>query len=1836
MILHRKMHSNRNSIGPTGTKLSSKPSPSSAATAPPPPPLPLPPPASSSAAVATAVSTTSTTSLNKNISNQNQIVSDDKTKNKTKVSTITITKTRPDRETQDASIRTATLKEAINTNTSTVSVTKAIKSKSPKLNKNRKSNKETKVESAYANILSDFCPNETDIISPITDDKQSRRSLRHRKNSNESTTVDMTNGSSICIDVTETRSIQKVPKKRDFSSLQLQRKDSQTESSEPDVYIVDKDKETTAKSTSTATINSAESTKDDVEDLRKILLADWSDDDETPPDAIVVEDSIVINEPNTNTVVAATSTPVVSASSLLTGRIRNIPKKDRRDVVLQDFNSDISLIEGNNKVGESGKSMAVDLDSSNSSVVEIIEDDQSTAPIITINDDEEDVDVTKTQNDHNTVVVCESRDLDSAVGLSNQKSNSAATSCSTLSCFDFQEEEDEQESTAPTISHFKKKYLSGEKLQNLSSSIDDAEDESLAKNRVELAESDQKLTAEIESLLAQTQPAVTDLLNANSLEESISVKDLPIKERGKRIFKSRNKSRIEERTTTDATTATVPVVDDDLKTSEHNKSNESSQLETIINKENETSESIQNENNEIMLEVDENLTFKNNAIEITNEEISYNTSTDEPYLHNEPANENKENEDISKCDNNSTKQTEKSQLDKEKMIDCEEKLMEKEFTTEEIVKAVPEEETQIVDMSEKLMSEITTNETADEANEDSEINIPKEYSAVHREDDEEEVRIDKHLNIVTENNLIEDVELDPNEKVETIKITESLDELKETEQENKSHNEVETIETDNIDNLLTEESNTELIRNNNTTPTGNEEITTELKTAEEENNDISENENSNNVYKIRVKSSEKLFEPTFDLAPEKVQETVSVTEVSNVDTRLITTTPTDENSSMGASDTGAEFGSPTSMLSEERLPAFRFESNQTPQQEIDAAAENELHIAVENPKQTAHEEINHNAKTNLKELFNDVSLNSVNYPEISLCSLNPLIQRRFSMILHSSYSDANPIKRPRLSVDDSKIKNNMERPAGRNSPSPLLQFRSELNNRPKSRHMKITPRRNVSELFKTKTNVNGNDINETTNCVSSKENSSEKIQETEKESSCEKLTEISEENYNSENRTENVKEKTATIETVIETSEQKVIPTDDNVASEEKQINENSTGNEVNQQQDNVKEDIVYKENNVAIEVEATEALNEESQSNKAVDLQDNCLESKVSADDLPSEIIISKENQNNVESNSHVANISSNISEIDLIEADLKEKDYGADDVHEPHNNESQEEDLDQVVNSKVSLNENSHITVNNIESKVSNIPTPNVVSSLDKVETAFSPDVPPPTPQEREIVIECENANQTLTDQQQLQEKCEEKVDAISRPTTPTVNNQLNEGNIQPETPNATNLVEKVEGKSLALDMVKSLNEDSDKELVDEYETKVPSTSQQHSENKVIRNEHADALVSSSPQKNDCDERHEHADVLISSPQQKDNCDENETRLLNSSTPQIKDFIIECEPQTPQGIIECDHNIPTQITPEKEIIIESDMTSVIPEKDIIIEETIQIEEKESLIEREFKEIPKDQSVQQETQTTTLQTDADKAAEEFLIEFDNIVNHSHSVEEDTPNNSIEEAINAEDLISNIIEEVHEDHQLKQDTPGDKSPAPLQYEANTTYTVLAPKTSFNQIFKESFTKQSTPAKRRQTICFEISDTKEGVACKKQALDFESILPVNRTLKRTAERKLTLPAIETRPSNSKQQHGIFALNHNQLTLNKKLIPTTKRKLSIEDNITSFIIERPKQQLQQPSQHSNSGPPPLQRIRSLSRQGHTNATTNEDTIAEPPPLQSHDNLYQELFHPVGLIN
>ncbi|XP_037930900.1 uncharacterized protein LOC119665736 [Teleopsis dalmanni] len=399
----------------------------------------------------------------------------------------------------------------------------------------------------------------------------------------------------------------RLPKKKEFACLATSKRPlrSSPNISSNDLSLqetrknktVDTELEVIEHSNSYQTLSSAINTttttvsKHSPEEIRKRLLADWSDeekdDDEvsTSKNLLVrsitndeikknkldeipfnINDIDVISKSKNSSTITDTSKPQIL------NRIRNIPKKDRRDIVLKEFNEPTISY---SPLSTSTTLPIVNIDSASSNscssdsvvVVGVLSDTNS---VKTIN-----VEQTSIQGEGTNIketnmspvkTTIEGNTDQKSIILNSEKSDaleSKETACdgsnaedipsTTLSCFDFQEEEEENYNDMLTsMTNFKKKYLSPDKIQsscieNKSSKAEILTNSTEAKE--ELDQKDELLSAEIESLLAQTITTVSDvrMLEGNTnTKDNVFVKGLPIKERGKRIFKSRNRSGLDE------------------------------------------------------------------------------------------------------------------------------------------------------------------------------------------------------------------------------------------------------------------------------------------------------------------------------------------------------------------------------------------------------------------------------------------------------------------------------------------------------------------------------------------------------------------------------------------------------------------------------------------------------------------------------------------------------------------------------------------------------------------------------------------------------------------------------------------------------------------------------------------------------------------------------------------------------------------------------------------------------------------------------------------------------------------------------------------------------------------------------------------------------------------------------------------------------------------------------------------------------------------------------------------------------------------------------------------
>ncbi|XP_059621591.1 nascent polypeptide-associated complex subunit alpha, muscle-specific form-like [Phlebotomus argentipes] len=279
------------------------------------------------------------------------------------------------------------------------------------------------------------------------------------------------------------------------------------------------------------------------------LLADWSEDEEPEESsesnlsqAKEVEDSKEEKIENPPDAIQVNTVPVVEQKKEEVKtpiKYRNIPKKDRRDIVL-----------------ESGELMEVNRPSI--SVPAIIpdpvpqkpkEDVKTPAPEVEVVADtskrrssRRKAKVSITSDEEGKLAaenqVASSKENDKEPLVSDTENNSLQSPPKSISCFDFQEEEDDM--IVDSISKHRQKKLnagelsgSGKKTREPSREVDEAQDE--------------KLNSDIESLLKATiipqipdTPATPKTKEGGELSREIA---LPPKERGKRIFKSKNRSK---------------------------------------------------------------------------------------------------------------------------------------------------------------------------------------------------------------------------------------------------------------------------------------------------------------------------------------------------------------------------------------------------------------------------------------------------------------------------------------------------------------------------------------------------------------------------------------------------------------------------------------------------------------------------------------------------------------------------------------------------------------------------------------------------------------------------------------------------------------------------------------------------------------------------------------------------------------------------------------------------------------------------------------------------------------------------------------------------------------------------------------------------------------------------------------------------------------------------------------------------------------------------------------------------------------------------------------------
>ncbi|XP_058975079.1 uncharacterized protein LOC101894243 [Musca domestica] len=911
MILHRKSHSNRNSGGIGGTMASPH-------------------------------------------QNKTNIIDTNTKANKISVLKPSLLSTTTTTATSSTSIKMTAASKTLKTTLPVVAAAPRVKSNNDKVV--NESFDSTKVLPALRSaatttttiLISDTSSSELDVSS--IDGTLARRSRRHTRTSASKTpppavvaantpativTHNVLNGSKTTIKpadfLEQTKPIKKIPKKRDFASLHLQDAIENAVVLEQEIPLaadIIADAATSDKTSATAT-------KGNAEEIRNMLLADWSDEDETPDLEIGDDKREKSTKKDTKcatdstVATATTSTPDMRGKTQNTSRIRNIPKKDRRNVILDDFNNDLSVIE---PVASSSEINLADSSNSSSTaeVVEIVEQEQpegETEAIITINDDDdgdekeaalqEGMDKCKptNQDKHSPQNVVTSRHSD----LENHEPNDKSLTTSVLSCFDFQDDDEDEDIDAATnvvntsVAHFKKKYLCNEKsLQPITTkdggdnNMDSSHDKQQQQQHEERAKQDQDLAAEIESLLEQTQPpAAADLIISRkaSFEEGIAVKDLPIKERSKRIFKSRNRSRVvESKSSTESRTNSLST--DESLTKDNSSTVAAAIMEDITPKKplvEDKSTRISSEQDkgygqqhngknskpcESMVGEANNETTPENLIEAA----TIQTLTKLAWIEeNETDDFNSEEMDVEKTHLNPGNKTRNNSLI------CLE---------DDIVAIIKQEKVNAEETAQKIT---TAQET-------------EERSPKGGDEDEDEVC----ENQISDNTPVTNQEIEvEHERAQGAPVIED-EVLKETQIEEEAL--VADKPIDKVQEVDLKQTILDTVVNEN----------------EEEHDEAIEEHLDTQITEIPVTTEESEITtenaaetPGITMAEKKEHFTSDVDQLLTEDLpqqrQAVNTSPLDENSSLCASDTGAEFGSPASMLSEERLPAYPFSRNETPQ-----------------------------------------------------------------------------------------------------------------------------------------------------------------------------------------------------------------------------------------------------------------------------------------------------------------------------------------------------------------------------------------------------------------------------------------------------------------------------------------------------------------------------------------------------------------------------------------------------------------------------------------------------------------------------------------------------------------------------------------------------------------------------------------------------------------------------------------------------------------------------------------------------------------------------------------
>lgn len=268
--------------------------------------------------------------------------------------------------------------------------------------------------------------------------------------------------------------------------------------------------------------------------LEKSILMDWSDDEEGEEEVKAgttqVRDGSPLKTPPASAIVSPTgrSSPV---------RCRNIPKKDRREIVIEEFGPKISpnrTDEVQSTVEPPAADAEVNVEDAvpepivqkkkKAAIERLSQQSQEETAVVNVAEAKP---VTQTKKDVDQVV--------QTVSTVEQNNNRSRNTNATVSCFDFEED------VNPVATNNGGSVLVEEKKLNQ------------VKDEVE--KRDEELLAEIGDILKSTTEIVKVATNTTGKEAALVVSPLrtnrsditlPPKERGKRIFKSRNMAAVKD------------------------------------------------------------------------------------------------------------------------------------------------------------------------------------------------------------------------------------------------------------------------------------------------------------------------------------------------------------------------------------------------------------------------------------------------------------------------------------------------------------------------------------------------------------------------------------------------------------------------------------------------------------------------------------------------------------------------------------------------------------------------------------------------------------------------------------------------------------------------------------------------------------------------------------------------------------------------------------------------------------------------------------------------------------------------------------------------------------------------------------------------------------------------------------------------------------------------------------------------------------------------------------------------------------------------------------------